>query len=583
MLKFLRYLKKQWWLVGLIFVFTCVQVILDFLLPTLMGWIIRVINNGATTPVDMNEIISTAIGMIFIAFCSGLVGSFICILASQVTAKMMARVRYQLYDKISTFSANEMNHYSVSSLITRTTNDITNVSNTYVLIFRFLIYGPLLAVGAFIFLLTSGCRWQLLCTIIGAILLLALVIFIAIRVALPHFEIIQQRIDKINLVTKENLEGLRVVRAYNAEEFQREKFSNYNEQLTKDDKTANRALGFLTPGIQLVIGIMMVAVSLVSANLIKEKSGFDYSSMATVLQFAGLLLTGFILMVLIFIMIPRSTICAKRINEILESDVLIKYVDKTEQYSEVGTVEFKNVTFTYPGGDAPSLKNITFRVNKGETLAFIGATGSGKTTLLNLIQRFYDASEGQVLVDGLDVKKYRGEDLFIKFGYVPQKPYLFRDTLRNNVCLGAPNASDEELKRALDISQSSEFVEKLHGKTEYEISQGGKNVSGGQRQRLSIARAIIKRPEIFLFDDSFSALDYKTDRVVRGEIKSKCQGSTNIIVAQRVGTIMDADQIVVLDNGNMVGIGTHKELLKTCSVYREIALSQLSKEELENA
>lgn len=579
MLKFLKYLKNQWIFVGLIVIFTCVQVVFDFLLPTLMGDIIRIINNGN---VQMGDVVPTAIGMIFVALLSGLMGFLICILASQVTAKMMARVRYQLYKKISTFSANEMNHYSVSSLITRTTNDITNVSNTYVLIFRFMIYGPLLAIGAFFFLIINECRWQLLCIIIGAILLLALVIFATIRIALPHFEVIQKRIDKINLVTKENLEGLRVIRAYNAEEYQKEKFSNYNNQLTKDDKIANRALGFLTPGIQLVIGIMMVTVSLVSANLIKDK-GMDYSSMATILQFAGLLLTGFVLMVLIFIMIPRSTVCAKRINEILESDVLVKYVDKSEQYSEVGTVEFKNVSFTYPGGDAPSLKNISFRVNKGQTLAFIGATGSGKTTLLNLIQRFYDTTEGQVLVDGLDVKKYRAEDLFAKFGYVPQKPYLFHDTLRNNVCLGVPNASDEDLQKALDISQSSEFVEKLHGKTEYEISQGGKNVSGGQRQRLSIARAIIKNPEIFLFDDSFSALDYKTDRVVRGEIKKRCHMVTNIIVAQRVGTIMDADQIVVLDNGNMVGIGTHKELLKTCQVYREIALSQLSKEELENA
>jgi len=287
------------------------------------------------------------------------------------------------------------------------------------------------------------------------------------------------------------------------------------------------------------------------------------------------------LMVLLIVMIPRSATCAKRINEVLASPILVKDNEVTERYNEVGTVEFKEVSFTYPGGDAPSLQNISFKVNKGETLAFIGATGAGKTTLLNLILRFYDASRGSVLVDGLDVKKYNSHDLFNKFGYVPQKPYLFHAKLKENVCLGKPTATKEDLMEALEISQSTEFVSKLTDGIDYEISQGGKNVSGGQRQRLSIARAIVMKPEIFIFDDSFSALDYKTDKVLRGEIKKRCKGTTNIIVAQRVGTIMDADQIIVLDNGKMVGKGTHKELLKKCSVYKEIALSQLSKEELE--
>ena len=575
MLKFLKRLKSLWWLLGLIVILICVQVAFDILLPSLMGNVISAIQNKG----DMNEILRWSIYMIFIALGSGVTSASICFLSSHITAKMMARVRYDLYAKISTFSSNEMNKYSIASLITRTTNDITNVSNTYTLLFRFLLYGPLLTVGSFVFLLIKGSKWQLLVLILGAIVLLGVVIFAIVRVVLPKFDIIQKKIDKVNLVTKENLEGLRVVRAYNAESYQKDKFSKINESLTKDDKFANRMLGFLSPAIQLIVGILMIGITLVSALLIEQKE-FEFADLTVVVQFAGLLLTGLILMVIIFILIPRSTICAKRINEIIETNPLIKDNPKTGLFNEVGTVEFKNVSFTYPMGDAPSLKNISFKVNKGETLAFIGATGAGKTTLLNLILRFYDASSGEVLVDNLNVKNYSLMDLMKKFGYVPQKPYLFHDSLKNNVTLGRIDATKEELDEALEISQSSEFVSRLTNNIEYEISQGGKNVSGGQRQRLSIARAIIMKPEIFIFDDSFSALDYKTDKVVRGLIKNRCKGITNIIVAQRVGTIMDADQIIVLDNGNMVGKGTHKELLKTCKVYKEIALSQLSKEEL---
>ncbi|MCQ2795776.1 MAG: ABC transporter ATP-binding protein/permease [Bacilli bacterium] len=577
MLKFLKRLKSYWWLVALIVVLTCVQVVFDFLLPYMMGSIISMIQ---TPPIVMEDIILTSIKMIFVALASGITSVGICVLASKVTSKMMARVRYELYSKISSFSSAEMNGFSISSLITRTTNDITNVSNTYVLIFRFMLYGPLLAVGAFVFLLLIGARWQFLVVIIAAIVLLSVIIYFVVHLAQPRFQSMQSRIDKVNLVTKESLEGLRVVRAYNAEGYQEEKFNNVNNSLTKDDRFANRALGFLTPGIQLVVGLMLVMISVVSSYLIKDGL-INFAQTATITQFASLLLTGFVLMVIIFVMIPRSTICAKRINEIIETEPSIKDAKETPRFTEVGTIEFKDVSFTYPGGGAPSLKNISFKVNKGQTLAFIGATGAGKTTVLNLIQRFYDTSSGEVLVDGINVKQYQLDVLFKKFGYVPQKPYLFHDTLKNNVCLGKPDATKEDLEEALSISQSTEFVSKLENGVEYEISQGGKNVSGGQRQRLSIARALITKPEIFIFDDSFSALDYKTDKVLRGEIKSRLKGITNIIVAQRVGTIMDADQIIVLDNGNMVGKGTHKELLQNCQVYKEIALSQLSKEELE--
>lgn len=581
MFRFLKKLHSLWWLVALMVVLICAQVIFDFLLPSLMGNIIKAINVPKGQVPDLGEIGVYSAWMLLAALASGTMGILVCVVSSTVTSKMMARVRYDVYAKISTFSAAEMNSFSVSSLITRTTNDITNVTNTYVLLFRYMLYAPLLAVGAFVFLLSIGANYQLFLVVAGAVLLLSLIIFAVVRLALPRYRRIQKKIDKVNLVTKENLEGLRVVRAYNAEAYQENKFNDINNSLMKDDKFANRALGFLMPGIQITMGLMMIAITLVSANLIsKPDSDFSYDKMAVIIQFSALLLTGFLLMVIILVMIPRTTICAKRINEILDTKVSIVDNKKSDTYNEVGTVEFKNVSFTYPNSGAPSLQNISFKVKKGETLAFIGATGSGKTTLLNLIQRFYDTSSGEVLVDGLNVKKYHLEDLYKKFGYVPQKPYLFHDTLRNNVCLGKPNASKEELNEALEISQSNEFVSKLTNGIDYEISQGGKNVSGGQRQRLSIARAIIMKPEIFIFDDSFSALDYKTDKVLRGEIKKRCKGVTNIIVAQRVGTIMDADQIVVLDNGKMVGIGTHKQLLKKCKVYKEIALSQLSKEEL---
>jgi len=582
MFKFLKRLKEQWWLVALIVILICGQVVFDFMLPTLMGNIIKEINVKQGTTINMQSVFTTSIWMLVVAFSSGLCAIVVSILSSKVTSKMMARVRYELYAKISSFSAHEMNSFSISSLITRTTNDITNIANTYVLFFRFVLYGPLLAVGAFAFLAVKTPQWQFFLSVAGAVLLLGLMIFAIVRICVPKFNIIQQKIDNVNLVTKENLEGLRVVRAYNAEGYQKEKFSKINDSLTKDDKTANRVLGAFMPAIQLVIGLLMITITLISAHLLKTTpEKFKYEQMTVVIQFATLLLTGFVLMVLLIVYLPRASTCAKRINEVLESPILVKDNAKTERYNEVGTIEFKDVTFTYPGGDAPSLQNISFKVNKGETLAFIGATGAGKTTLLNLILRFYDTTKGTVLVDGLDVKKYNSHDLFNKFGYVPQKPYLFHAKLKENVCLGRPDATKDDLMEALEISQSTEFVSKLTNGIDYEISQGGKNVSGGQRQRLSIARAIVMKPEMFIFDDSFSALDYKTDKVLRGEIKKRCKGTTNVIVAQRVGTIMDADQIVVLDNGKMVGIGTHKELLKKCKVYKEIALSQLSKEELE--
>jgi len=580
MLKFFTRLGKHWWLVLLLVIVSVGQIACDFLIPVALGEILRIIQSTGTK-VEYTRYI---VGMLLLSIGSGVFATLVGALSSKITARMMSQVRYELYARISTFSSKEMNKFSTSSLITRTTNDITNITNTYSYVFRFALYGPLMAIGALVYLIAlcskNSANSQLLFLTLGAVILVAGILVALTLIALPKFKVIQRKIDKVNLITKENLEGLRVVRAYNAEEYQENKFEAVNDDLMKTSRFANRGINALIPSLQLVIGLLAVAIAWLCSKLIPAGS-LTYSDMSVVNQYAMLLLLGLVLMTGIFLQLPRSIICARRINEVLHTESSINDGEGKSTVGVRGTIEFKDVSFTYPGSEVPAIEHISFKVEKGTTIAFIGATGSGKTTLINLLPRLYDTTSGEVLIDGVNVKDYKLDDLYHKFGYVPQKPYLFHDSLKNNVCLGRPNATDEEFDRALEISQSKEFVERLHGREQYEISQGGKNVSGGQRQRLSIARAIIMNPEIFIFDDSFSALDYKTDKVLRGEIKDKCREATLVIVAQRVGTIIDADQIVVLDEGKMVGIGTHKELLKSCQVYKEIALSQLSKEELE--
>lgn len=587
MFKFFKRIGSKWWLVIILVVAIVVNVVMDCLLPIELGEVMKHLSDPTTIGPDptkdmlMTQVLFDALKMIFIALLSGAANILTCRISSKLTAHIISQVRYEFYKKVQSFSMEEMNKFSVSSLVTRSTNDLTFVENTFNLFFRFMLYGPLIAVAAMVSLAAIQI-WQLTLAIFVALVLMMVFMIVLIKVTIPKYQAIQARLDKVNLVTRENLEGLRVVRAYNAEEYQENKFKGVNNILMKTEKFSNKYLGLLMPGIQLIVGLLNVAIYLISSKLIVDSRSMHYEDLSVVIQYAALILIGFVLLTYVIIQLPRCIVCTKRVNEVIETEPHIVGTDKDVESSEVGTIEFKDVTFAYPGAEKPVLEHVTFKVKKGETIAFIGATGSGKSTLINLLPRFFDTTSGEVLIDGVNVKEYPIAQLNSKFGYVPQKGYLFHASLLDNITIGKPNASADNIQRALSIAQASEFVDKLPGKLDYEISQGGKNVSGGQRQRLCIARAIIMEPEIFIFDDSFSALDYRTDRILRGEIKKQCAGTTNVIVAQRVGTIMDADQIVVLDEGKVMGIGTHSELLKNCAVYKEIALSQLSKEELEN-
>ncbi len=589
MFKCLKRLKSLWWLVGLLCLCSAIQVLCDLSLPTCMGRIIGILqslgssNSGTSGISDFNQIIQFAIEMIVIAIISGIMNITVTLIASRVTSTMMKRVRIELFTNINSLSNAELNKFSVSSLVTRTTNDITQVTNTFNLAFKFMVYAPLMVIGAIIFMLLKN-SWQLTLLTIAAILILVTLILFIVKFVLPRYRTIQEKTDKVNLVTRESLEGLRVVRAYDAEKYQEEKFEKINSDLCATTKFSNRSLGLITPSMQLIIGALSLSLTWVGAAILNINDGsLEYSLITVYSQYAMLVLVGFLLVSVILIQTPRAMVSAKRIMEVIDTKSSIVPSTLTPQIKEEGTLQFKDVSFVYPGATSPVISHISFSVKKGETIAFIGATGSGKSTLINLIPRFYDCTEGEVLLDGVNVKDFSFDDLHKRIGYVPQKGYLFHDTLRNNVCLGRKNASEEEFKRALDISESTDFVSKLPNQTQYEISQGGKNVSGGQRQRLSIARAIMVNPEFFIFDDSFSALDYRTDKILRGKIKEQCSGVTNIIVAQRVGTIIDANQIIVLDEGKIVGHGTHQELMKNCPVYIEIANSQLGKEEAQNA
>ena len=515
--------------------------------------------------------------MLLVAASSAVAQGLVGLIASYVSAGLSARLRSAVYSKVDSFSVAERDRFSTPSLITRTTNDVQQVQMANILMLRMAFAAPVTAVWA-ICKIQGTSTYLTLATVIAVI---ALVLFLALLMVfvLPKFKIMQKLLDKLNGVSRENLTGIRVIRAYNAEEYQKDKFEKSNEAITKAQLFAGRMMSLMSPVMMLIMNGVSLAIYWLGSHLINAGST-DYATVAAFMQLASQIIMAFMMLMMMFVLLPRAQVSAKRINEVLETPLSVTDPETEEPLKEEGTVEFKNVSFGYPDSDEKVIHNISFRAEKGETVAFIGSTGSGKSTLINLGPRFFDVTDGQVLVDGVDVRNIKQKTLRSVIGYVPQKGVLFSGTVKSNIAFGDESLDDEKIISAAKIAEADEFIRNMENGYGSEISQGGKNVSGGQKQRLSIARAVAVNPQIFIFDDSFSALDYKTDRKVRENLKAAADGATKLIVAQRIGTIMDADKIIVLDNGNAVGVGTHKQLLKSCPVYREIALSQLSKEEL---
>ncbi len=582
MLKIFKYLQKREWLFILSSViFIVAQVWLDLKLPDYMYKITMLIQTEGSKMSDVliqgGYMLMCAIGSMAAAMITGY-------FAAKVAAAFSLRLRGMVFEKTMSFSMEEINGFSTSSLITRSTNDITQIQLLIAMGLQVIVKAPILAIWTI--LKITGKNWHWSAATGAAVLLLIIMLTVIIFVAMPKFKKIQTLTDNLNRVTRENLTGIRVVHAYNAEGYQEEKFENANNELTQTNLFTNRTMAILMPTIGFIMSGISLAIYWIGAFLIQDAKGpeklFLFSDMVVFSSYAMQVIMAFMMLSFIFIMVPRASVSAKRIHEVLNTEAKILDGDKQEGKEGIsGEVEFRNVSFKYPDATDYILHNISFTARKGETVAFIGSTGSGKSTLINLIPRFYDATEGEVLIDGVNVKNYTQEALHNKLGYVSQKAVLFSGTVSTNVAYGDQSLEETALKKAIDIAQGTEFVEKMAEQYEAKIAQGGTNLSGGQKQRLSIARAIYKKPEVYLFDDSFSALDYKTDRMLRSLLKKEIKDATTLIVAQRIGTIKDADRIVVLDDGEIVGIGTHDDLLENCSVYQEIAYSQLSKEELE--
>ena len=587
MFKLLKNLGKKEWLLALICLVLIVgQVWLELKMPDYMSKITVLVQTEGS---QMSEIVQNGAYMLACALGSLLSSIIVGYFISKIAATFSMNTRKKLFTKVEDLAMNEVKKFSTSSLITRTTNDITQIQMFVAMGLQLMVKSPITAVWAITKILNKSWQWSAI-TAVAVVILLG-VIGALMAIVLPRFKIVQKLIDKINGVTRENLTGIRVVRAFNAEKYQEDKFENANDKLTKQQLFNQKTFSVLSPVMYLVMYFLTLSIYFVGAYLIKDAGMGDkitlFGDMVVFSSYAMQVIMSFLMLAMIFMMLPRAQVSASRINEVLDTDITVKdgKVNKNTT-NEVGTVEFKNVSFKYPDGDEYLLKDISFKANKGETVAFIGSTGSGKSSLVNLIPRFYDATEGEVLVDGLNVKEYTQEFLHDKIGYVSQRAVMFNDSVNNNVSYGdngKGKINEEKIKEAVEVAQGKDFVEKMDDGYETNISQGGTNLSGGQKQRISIARAIARDPEIYIFDDSFSALDYKTDSVLRKKIKEYTKGeATILIVAQRIGTIMNADKIIVLDEGKIAGMGTHKELLENCEVYKQIALSQLSKEELEN-
>ena len=585
MLKLLKNLTKKEWLFALFCIILIVgQVWLELKIPDYMSEITVLVQTEGS---EMSEIILNGGYMVLCALGSLIFAVGAGYFAAYIASEFSKNTRKQIFEKALNIDTEEIKNFQTSSLITRTTNDVTQIEMLIAMGLQLLVKAPITAVWAITKILNKGWQWSAI-TGIAVLILLGVIITLMI-IVIPRFKIVQKLIDKINGITRENLTGIRVVRAFNAEKYQEEKFDKVNNDLTNLQLFNQKKFAIMMPVMYLIMYGLTLSIYFIGASLIQNSILADkitlFGNMIVFSSYAMQVIMSFLMLAMIFMMIPRAEVSAKRINEVLDTKQKIIPGNLDPITKEKGTVEFKNVSFKYPDADEYVLENISFKVNKGETIAFIGSTGSGKSTLINLVPRFYDATEGEVLIDGINVKDYKPEVLNNKLGYVPQKAVMFAGTVNYNISYGdcGKEITKEKIKEAAKVAQADEFIEKMDDKYETYIAQGGTNISGGQKQRLAIARAIAKEPEIYIFDDSFSALDYKTDATLRKELKNYTKEATSLIVAQRIGTIMQADKIVVLDSGKCVGMGTHKELLNNCEVYREIALSQLSKEELENA
>ena len=586
MIKLLKRLSLKDFLLIIICVFLIAfQVYLELKIPDYMSDITRMVQ---TTGSEISDILEKGIFMIICAFSSLLSAAIVGYITSLVSSSFSRKIRGEIFDKVEDYGMEEIKKFSTSSLITRTTNDVTQIEMLLSMGLQLIFRAPIMAVWALIKILNKSIKWSML-TGAGVLILLSFVMVLMLLVV-PRFKKIQKLIDKLNDVTRENLTGIRVVRAFNAEEFQEDRFEKANEELTSIQLFVQKSFALMSPVMYIVMHFITLGIYAVGSIIINSAGMVDkvtlFSDMVVFTSYSMQVIMSFLMLALIFMIIPRASVSANRINEVLETNPHILDGNKTEGIKGMeGTIEFKNVSFKYPDADENLIENISFKVNKGETLALIGSTGSGKTTLVNLIPRFYDATEGEVLVDGVNVKEYKLYNLHNKLGYVSQKAVMFDGSVKDNIAYGDndKNIDDDIVKKSIEVAQASDFVLKMDDTYDAHIARGGTNVSGGQKQRLSIARAIARNPEIYIFDDSFSALDYKTDSTLRKELKKYAKDSTFIIVAQRIGTILNADKIVVLDDGKCVGMGTHKELMEKCEVYKEIAYSQLSKEELDNA
>lgn len=578
-----RFSAGEWGLVLAMLCFTVTQVWLELTMPDFMSDITMLVQTPGS---QLSDIIAAGAKMLGCALGSLAASVMTAIIAARLSSGFAARLRNMVFGRVQSFSMREIGRFSSSSLITRTTNDITHVQMFIVIGFMMLMRAPLMAAWAVLKIADKQWQWTVITA--GTVAALMLILGVCVWIALPKFRRMQALTDDLNRVTRENLTGLSVVRAYNAETYQEEKFERANDILTRTSLFTARTMSMMMPSIQLLLSGLSLGIYWVGAVIINETALLDraavFSDMIVFSQYAIQVVMAFMMLVAIFIIMPRASVAAGRINEVLDTEPSISDGVRTQGKEGLrGELRFENVSFRYPDAEDDVLQNISFTASQGETVALIGSTGCGKSTVVNLIPRFYDVSAGRVLVDGVDVREYTQKALRDKIGYVSQKAVLFSGTVQSNIAFGEGGSETldaDAVHQALELAQAAEFVDRLPEKEEAFVAQGGSNFSGGQKQRLSIARAVARRPELLIFDDSFSALDYKTDRALRQALREKCRSITKLIVAQRIGTIRDADKIVVLEEGRVAGVGTHQELMQSCEVYQQIALSQLSKEEL---